>query len=247
MTVDNEFSLKNYQKIILDLQTLGYKARTFGELNAGERHMVLRHDVDMSLSAALTIAQAEAELEVSSIFFVLMRSEFYNPWTPKSLGLLNEIEKLGHSIGLHLDASLYEDDKLEEGAAIEILRLENLLSHPVELISFHRPAKRMIGSDDMIAGRAHTYQTRFVEDIGYCADSRGVWQYGHPLEHDAVKNGRALQLLTHPIWWAMTGADPQAKLDSFLDRWQVNMDEELSRQCAAHASTQERITGKRRK
>ena len=38
--------------------------------------------------------------------------------------------------------------------------------------------------------------------MGYCKDFRGLWRFGSPLEHVAVKERRALQLVTHPISWA---------------------------------------------
>ena len=57
-----------------------------------------------------------------------------------------------------------------------------------------------------LADRRNTYESKFFKEIGYCSDSRGGWHHGSPLDHAALGEGRALQLLTHAIWW--TGEDP---------------------------------------
>ena len=68
-----------------------------------------------------------------------------------------------------------------------------------------------------LAGRRHAYQPRTFSEMGYCSDSRGGWHHGHPLEHEAVVAGRALQLLTHPVWWSGPGAGVTGRLDAVID------------------------------
>ena len=43
----------------------------------------------------------------------------------------------------------------------------------------------------------------FFKKIAYCSDSRGSWKYGHPLTKIAIKEGTAIQLLTHAEWWQL--------------------------------------------
>lgn len=95
------------------------------------------------------------------------------------------------------------------------------------MLSFHRPARAWIDNPAELAGMAHTYQPRFFSDIGYCSDSRGGWHHGPPLDHDAVKAGRALQLLTHPIWWVAEGRSPRERLSDFLARRHADMTRDL--------------------
>jgi hypothetical protein len=72
--------------------------------------------------------------------------------------------------------------------------------------------------------------------MGYCSDSRGGWYHGHPLDHPSVAQGRALQLLTHPVWWTLPAGEATAKLKRFLlERYQL-LDEELASQCQIHHS-----------
>ena len=68
-----------------------------------------------------------------------------------------------------------------------------------------------------LAGRAHAYQPRFFSEIGYCSDSRGAFHHGEPLAQPAIAEGRAMQLLTHPIWWmGEAGMDLTSRLDRFI-------------------------------
>ena len=64
-----------------------------------------------------------------------------------------------------------------------------LIRQPVDLISFHRPPRRVLGLLRPIAGRHHTYEPRYFREFGYCSDSTRRWQYGNPTDREAVKKG----------------------------------------------------------
>lgn len=229
-----DFTLAGYQALIASFRARGYVARGYEEADPTASHLIVRHDLDMSIEAALPVAAIESEAEWQAHYFVLMRSIAYNPAAPDTLAGLRHIVRLGHALGLHFDASLYPDDDeaLEAGAARECAALEALIEQPVTLISFHRPAKRLQGYPGRLAGRIHAYQPRFFTKMGYCSDSRGRWDYGHPLDHDAVAAGRALQLLTHPIWWWREQRETvQDRLDNFCYTRLRRDREELARNC----------------
>ena len=216
--VPHEFTPAGYGAMIEALLTRGYGVTGFAEARPERRHLILRHDIDVSIEAALEMAQVEARLGVSSSYFVLLRSPLYNPLDPDNLDALCRLRALGHAIGLHLDAALYDGAALDEAAARECGILEAMLAQPVTLISFHRPAPALLGRAGKIAGRVHAYQPRFFREMGYCSDSGGAWRHGAPLDHPAVGAGRGLQLLTHPVWWTGGGArDIAQRLERFLD------------------------------
>ncbi|MGE4218185.1 MAG: hypothetical protein AB7G39_01960 [Alphaproteobacteria bacterium] len=223
------------------LQERGYTVRSYADADPAARHLILRHDVDMSLAAALAMAETEHRLGVRAIYFVLLRSELYNPLSAQGTAAIRRLIDMGHGLGLHLDASLYADDadQLETAARAEIDALEAVAATPVDAISFHRPAKALLGLARTLAGRPHAYHPRFFSEMGYCSDSRGAWHHGHPLDHPAVQEGRALQLLTHPIWWppAAAAASPAIKLARFLQDRAALLDEELARQCDVHVGS----------
>lgn len=233
MTAD--FTLDGYRALMAAFGKRGYRVGGFdgAEPNAARR-LILRHDLDMSLDAALPIAEIEADLGLRGSYFVLLRTEMYNPFSAGAGAVLARICALGHEIGLHLDAALYDEDldALERAAETECAVLEKIVGRAVDTISFHRPPKTLLGLPGTLAGRRHAYEPVFFRDIGYCSDSRGGWHHGHPLDHPAVADGRGLQLLTHPIWWARpTPAPVQDALETFArERYRLLRDE-LGRNC----------------
>jgi hypothetical protein len=212
----DDFTPKAYAALIEALGTRGYSAVPFAEARADGPDLILRHDIDMSVAAAAAMADLETGLGVTASYFVLLRSDIYNPFAPENADALKRIAEQGHEIGLHFDASLYDSDALEKAAETECGLLEVLIERPVATISFHRPAKALQGCAGFFAGRRHAYEPLFFTEMGYCSDSRGGWHHGHPLDHDAVAEGRGLQLLTHPIWWTGERYDgPVPRLDDF--------------------------------
>jgi hypothetical protein len=180
----------------------GYSLASFHNALPRERHLILRHDVDQCIKTARRLADIEAGEGWTSTWFVLVRSAMYNPFSKENVEHLRSMLAAGHEIGLHLDATLYASNAdLDAGAAVECRMLEDVVGTPVRVISFHRPSKVLLGDGSPVAGRIHTYMPRFFSEIGYSSDSRGEWRYGFPWDHAAVNEGRALQLLTHAIWW----------------------------------------------
>jgi hypothetical protein len=60
------------------------------------------------------------------------------------------------------------------------------------------------------------------------------------LAHEAVTKGRALQLLTHPIWWQGPPAAPTARLDALLDTRLDALDRALAAHCDVHVPGRKR-------
>ena len=196
------FTIPGYRAMIRGLVERGYEVRSFHEAKPDQRHLILRHDIDQCISIARQLAGTEAAEGWRSAWFVLVRTEMYNPFSRGNAAHLRAMIADGHEIGLHLDATHYEDaEDMQRGAATECRMLEDITGAPVRTISFHRPAQHLLGNGDTIAGRIHTYMPRFMKEMGYSSDSRGEWRHGFPWDHVAVAEGRALQLLTHAIWW----------------------------------------------
>ncbi len=213
------FTPDGYRALIDSLRTRGYEVRDFFTARPDARHLILRHDIDVSLEAAVALAELEAAEGLRATYFALLRCELYNPFAESGRSALRRLGALGHEVGLHFDAALVDGgvDALDEAAATECAMLEGLIDAPVRIVSFHRPAPALLGLDRPLGGRAHAYEPRFFRAIGYCSDSRGAFHHGEPLANPAVAAGRALQLLTHPIWWmAEGGAGATDRLERFV-------------------------------
>lgn len=230
----NSFTPRGYAALLAALTGRGYAVRGFADADPAARHVILRHDVDFSLSAAGAMAEQESELGVRSTYFVLVRTEFYNPLSSEGLGTLARIASLGHAIGLHFDAALYDGADLNAAAAREADLLAQAVGGSIDLVSLHRPGPGHVGAAERLGGRLNAYGARFVREMGYCSDSRGGWHHGHPLWHPAVAAGRALHLLVHPFWWQAPALPPPERLKRFLAQRLQLLDRELARHCTVH-------------
>jgi hypothetical protein len=237
INIEQGFSLDAYRDMIEWLHSGGYQITDYKDIEPDQRQIILRHDIDMSLDAAVAVAEVEQQLGVQSTYFVLLRTEFYNIFSRRGNDALQRLQALGHRIGLHFDASYYHADKTDfaKMAQRECDILETVLGDEVKSLSLHRPHRSMLDNNLNVPGRLNAYEPRFFRDIGYCSDSRGGWHYGPPNVNSAVKEGRAMQLLTHPIWWdAGRTDDVRSKLDKFaLTRFDL-IRSELAANCQSY-------------
>jgi hypothetical protein len=228
------FTLEGYRELIQAFLAKGYETVGFDEVRRAARHLVLRHDVDMCLDRAVQLATVEAALGVTSSYFVLVRTEMYAVTSARSRRALQSLRQLGREVGLHFDAvGLGETpSELDAACANDCRLLEAVLGADVKTVSFHRPTTSLQGWPQPIAGRTHAYEPRFFRDMGYCSDSEGRFRFGHPLDHEAVAANRALQLVTHPIWWvAETNESVLEKLERFRSGRDAVLGEELAANC----------------
>jgi hypothetical protein len=71
-----EFSLEHYRDLLEAAKAGGYRFAAF-ERRPEPGDLLLRHDVDLSLPAAVAMAEVEAEAGAWSTWFLLTRSVFY--------------------------------------------------------------------------------------------------------------------------------------------------------------------------
>ena len=232
-----DFSPAGYERLLSALVDRGYGLRGWDDVEPAEPHLILRHDVDFDLGAAVAMAELEAARGWHAHYFVLLRTDLYNPFSGGGQHLVRRLIALGHQVGLHFDASLYAADLGVLSAAVEAEcgMLEGIAGAPVISFSLHRPARATLDRGFAVTGRTNAYAPRFVQDIGYCSDSRGGWHYGHPLEHNAVQARTALQLLVHPLWWMDGGGDVQGTVARVLDRHHAHLEREAARNCTVYA------------
>lgn len=231
-----DFTLDAYRELVSAFLHRGYQAVDYATVPVASPGLILRHDVDMSLAAAVDVAQVEAELGVSATYFILLRSRLYNPFA--EVERIERLLSLGHSVELHLDASLYSPDDLEGGAERELSLLRSVTQREPRIISFHRPAKVWLNNPATIAGLPHTYQPEWFDRMAYVSDSRGGWNHGHPFSHPAFGARAPIQLLTHPIWWHRTEAEPVVdRLDRLLLDMVVDDRTVLEDNCGSYRPT----------
>lgn len=198
-----QFDYESYGRLLTLLWGSGYQNATYWNYSEVQRPVILRHDIDTSLPQALAMAEFEASLGVHSTFFVLLRTDFYNPASATSQAMLQRIHALGHEIGLHFDEEAYPNRTPAELSA-EITNEANILAHlcgfPIRSVSMHRPSKVILEADLEIPGLINSYGKTFFHDFKYLSDSRRHWR--EPVE-EIIESGKydRLHILTHPFWY----------------------------------------------
>ena len=160
--------------------------------------------------------------------------------SPKGLESLRRLREDGHEIGPHFDAAAHEPEELEAAAARECDILERALDQTIDTISFHRPAKKFYHRRSPLPGDAILISLATLRRLVTVPIARRL-ALRHPLDHEAVVQGTAMQLLTHPLWCEPPAA-PEEKLQRFMrDRFET-IDHQLARECDVHTANRISIT-----
>ena len=214
-----EFTYQGYLEMLKLLREQGYAFCDYHDYTAYPRCVILRHDVDNSLNQAVRLAELEAEAGVKSTWFVLLRTDFYNPASQKSQEKLRAIQSMGHEIGLHFDEVAYGKPLTEDETRQSIIRecglLSALLDTPVTTVSMHRPSKATLEADLQIPGIVNSYGKTFFHDFKYLSDSRRRWR--EPVL-DIIRAGEydRLHILTHAFWYHEAEQDISRTVGAFV-------------------------------
>jgi hypothetical protein len=192
-----EFSLEHYGELMDAARAGGYRFAFFdAEPEAGD--LLLRHDVDLSLDAAVRLAELEAEAGVAATYFLMTQSVFYNLASPEGLRALNRLRELGHGVGLH---AVWPGAELDE-------RFD-----PV--VAWHNPNHDYMS--EPLEGVVNVMQPPFFDSDHYRSDSNQRWRHGCPHEPLARGEFAWLQLLTHPEIWVYPGSTMRETMNAMLD------------------------------
>ncbi|HEY4385707.1 MAG TPA: hypothetical protein VGN34_14725 [Ktedonobacteraceae bacterium] len=213
------FSLAGYNQLLAALADEGYSFCRYEEIDtrlaAGDPFVVLRHDIDISLRPALEIARLEHERGVQATYFVLLRSPFYNVLSRANAEIMSQIHRYGHQIATHVDLTFYNNDCAKALGEIETFARCYPFIDP-DLVTLHSPYDLHRIPIDLVPELNRVYGSAIKGDVAYISDSTGRWRYGTPLESEAFKTRKPMQLLTHPIWWVQEGETARQKLERWL-------------------------------
>ncbi len=217
----SEFTESAYRKLLQQLKSEKYRFAFYGD-KGDDRHVIWRHDIDISVHRAARLAQIEADEGVVATYFVNPHCEFYNVMEPKIGEFLHTIRELGHDIGLHLDADAYPTahwtrQALEQAIEREKILLKTILGYEIYAMSWHNPdlSNLLDFDEDEICGLVNAYSARLKRDYVYCSDSNGYWRY-QPMDEVIRQGHKRLHLLTHPAWWTPEPLAPSDRIDRAL-------------------------------
>ena len=189
------FDLRHYRELLGAARAGGYRFAFFDrEPRPGD--VLLRHDVDLSLDAALRMAELEEEAGAAATYFLMTRSEFYNLDSPSGEATVDRLRALGHRVGLHaVWPHVDGDDRFD----------------PV--LAWHNPDPEYIR--EPVEGFVNVMQAPWAEV--YRSDSNQHWRQGCPHEELLAGSFERLQLLTHPEIWAYPGGTMRETMLAMLD------------------------------
>jgi hypothetical protein len=191
------FDFDHYRELLDAAQAGGYRFALF-EDEPREGDLLLRHDVDLSLDAALRLAELEAEAGARATYFLMTESVFYNLASEEGERSLARLRELGHRVGAHaVYPRAARDDRFDP------------------LLAWHNPDPAYM--HEPVHGVVNVMQAPWFSPASYRSDSNQRWRSGCP--HEELRAGAFpwLQLLTHPEIWAYPGETMGETMHAMLD------------------------------
>jgi hypothetical protein len=191
------FALDHYRELLEAAEAGGYRwARFDTEPRAGD--LFLRHDVDLSLEAALTMARLERELGAHATYFLMRESVFYNLDSALGRDALAELRDLGHAVALHaVYPRAVKDDRFDA------------------VVAWHNPDPEYV--HEPVSGFVNVMQPPWFTRDKYRSDSNQHWRHGCPHQELRAGGFEWLQLLVHPEIWVYPGATMRKTMHAMLD------------------------------
>jgi hypothetical protein len=201
------FTLEHYGELLDSVAAGGYRYAAFNaEPEAGT--VLLRHDVDLSLDAALRLARLEREAGATATYFLMTESVFYNLDSAHGRETLRALRDLGHSVGLHaVYPRASRDDRFDA------------------VVAWHNPDPEYV--HEPVSGFVNVMQPPWFTKGRYRSDSNQHWREGCPHEELARGAFEWLQLLVHPEIWVYEGASMGDTMRAMLDAKQAEWLEQL--------------------
>jgi hypothetical protein len=191
------FDLDHYRELLEAAEAGGYHLGRFdSEPEVGD--LFLRHDVDLSLEAALTMARLEHELGAHATYFLMRESVFYNLDSALGRDSITELRDLGHAVALHaVYPRAVQDDRFDA------------------VVAWHNPDPEYV--HEPVSGFVNVMQAPWFTKGKYRSDSNQHWRHGCP--HEELRAGKFewLQLLIHPEIWVYPGATMGETMRAMLD------------------------------
>jgi len=191
------FDLAHYGELLDAAKAGGYRFVTFDRKPlAGD--LFLRHDVDLSLGAALRLAELEAEADAQATYFLMTRSVFYNLASEEGERTLARLRQLGHRVGHHaVHPNLDLDERFDA------------------VVAWHNPDPEFMAAP--IDGAVNVMSPPWFSREHYRSDSNQHWRSGCP--HAALAEGELewVQVLTHPEIWVYPGETMRETMLAMLD------------------------------
>ena len=192
-----DFTLEHYRELLEAARVGGYRFASFAD-PPRRGDLLLRHDVDLSLDAALRMAELESATGATATYFLMTESVFYNLASKEGVAALARLRELGHRVGLHaVYPNAVFDDRFDA------------------VVAWHNPDPGYMSAP--IDGALNVMQEEWFSPATYRSDSNQRWRSGCPHEELRAGSFPWLQLLTHPEIWVYPGSTMGQTMRAMLD------------------------------
>lgn len=196
-----DFSLEHYRELLEAAQAGGYRFAGF-DRPPEPGDLLIRHDVDLSLGAAVSMADVEAEAGAWSTWFLMTRSVFYNLASEEGEQAIARLRELGGRVAHH---AVWPNVDLDE-------RFD-----PV--VAWHNPDLSYVAKP--IDGATNAMAPPFYDPDFFRSDSNHRWGHrgqNHDCPHAELARGDLewLHLVIHPAIWVYDGGTMRETMESFL-------------------------------
>lgn len=189
--------MSHYRELLEAAMAGGYHPAAF-DRTPRPGDLFVRHDVDLSLEAALQMAALEHELGIRATYFLMTESVFYNLDSHVGVHAHRQLRKWGHAVGLHAVHPRYELDG----------RFDPVLA-------WHNPDPAYMS--EPVIGAVNVMESPYFDPEHYRSDSNHRWRSGCPHEQLAAGSFEWLQLLVHPELWVFEGETMRESMLAMLD------------------------------
>ena len=189
--------LNHYRALLDGARRAGYGWASFDRHPRGG-DLFLRHDVRLSLEAALELARVEHDLGVRATYLLMTESAFYNLDSHVGRYAQRQLRQWGHAVGLHAVHPRAELDSRFD-----------------KIVSWHNPEPAY--EREPVFGATNVAAEPFGERVLSDRD-------GCPHEEIEAGGHEWLQVVTHPELWLYGGAGGllHAKRAQWLDYLQTD-------------------------
>jgi len=232
------FNLSHYREILKIARRhhrIGPFALQRQPLDGKGARLILRHDVDSSLEAAVEMAKVEKNLGVSATYFLQLHSDFYSSTSHSGVSAVRQLLKWGHEVGLHFDPAFYRKMKWTQnkGLRTDLAVLSELTGKKIVSVSRHLPLvnRERLSLPDSV--KYDAYDSRFISGrYKYISDSNSIFREDCFCKH--LEAGVDFYFLVHPVWWVNPGKHWREKLARQVENDKRRMDLRLKEKISGY-------------
>ncbi len=229
MTLD--FTLEKYTQLCETVKSLACPIMTVRAfLESGQPagpSIILRHDVDRRMGAALRMATLEAEMGIAATYYVRAKPSVFKPEA------LTTLHQLGHEIGYHYEVVAQAKGDKEQAITLFEQELKNFREIvPVDTISMHgSPLSRWNNLDLWRAHRFGDYNLKEAilsietEEIYYFTDTGRCWNAGRYNIRDQVNSlqpGSETNTTDDLVNFLLAKSNASIYISAHPNRWAAN-------------------------